>query len=96
MRQKIRWFLLVVGILMVVTISLQNRTPTQLNLLLFESTMPLTLLLLATSAASFIFGALTTVWMLRRPKGGHSKSGKASKTTAATPDKDSSNPLLGR
>lgn len=66
MLQKIRWFLLITGVLVVVIIALQNQTPTPLKLLFLNGTIPLTLLLLATSAASFVFGALTTVWMLKK------------------------------
>ncbi len=75
MLQKIRWFLLITGVLVVVIIALQNQQPTRLKWLLFEMDMPLTLLLLATSAASFVFGALTTVWMLKKktPAARHSK-----------------------
>ncbi len=65
MLQKIRWFLLIIGVLVVLTIALQNDQPVPLELLFFRRELPLTLLLLATSGASFVFGALTTVWMLR-------------------------------
>lgn len=66
MLQKIRWFLLMTGVLVVVIIALQNQQPTRLKLLMAEVDMPLTLLLLATSASSFVFGALMTAWMLKK------------------------------
>jgi uncharacterized integral membrane protein len=66
MLQKIRWFLLITGVSVAVIIALRNQTPTTLDLLFFNSTIPLTLLLLATGAANFVFGALTTVWMLKK------------------------------
>ncbi len=74
MLQKIRWFLLITGVLVVVIIALQNQTPTPLKLLFLNSTIPLTLLLLATSASSFVFGALTTVWMLKKKEPAKVKS----------------------
>ena len=82
MLQKIRWFLLLVGILVVVIIAVQNSRSVEIDLLFFRGTYPLTLLLLGTSAASFLFGALMTGWMLRsrgRPGGpakGKKKAGK--------------------
>jgi len=66
--QKIRWFLLLLGILLVVILAFQNNAPVELELLFFRGTYPLTLLLLATSAASFVFGSLMTFWMLRGKK----------------------------
>lgn len=65
MLQKIRWFFLLVGILLVVTIAFQNSHTVELDLLFFRGKYPLTLLLLGTSAASFVLGALMTGWMFR-------------------------------
>ena len=74
MLQKIRWFLLLVGILVVVIIAVQNSRSVEIDLLFFRGQYPLTLLLLGTSAASFAFGALMTAWMLRsRSKTGTAK-----------------------
>ncbi len=66
MLQKIRWFLLITGVLVAVIIALQNQQPTPLTLLFTEVDMPLAMLLLATSAASFVLGALTTALMLKK------------------------------
>ena len=65
MLQKIRWFLLLTGIVLVLIVAFQNSRRVELDLLFFRGEYPLTLLLLACSAASFLFGALTTAWMLR-------------------------------
>ncbi len=84
MLQKIRWFLLITGVLVVVIIALQNQTPTPLKLLFLNGTIPLTLLLLATSAASFVFGALTTVWMLKKREPAKKPEPQPTKTPPAT------------
>lgn len=65
MVQKIRWFFLLVGVLLIVIIAFQNSQSVKLNLLFFRGQYPLTLLLLGTSAASFVLGALMTGRMLR-------------------------------
>ncbi len=62
MLQKIRWTLLLVGVVVILIVSFQNSEPVELDLLLFQGEYPLTLLLLATSVASFVFGALTMAW----------------------------------
>lgn len=80
MLQKIRWFLLLVGVLLIVVIALQNSRSVELELLFFRGQYPLTLLLLGCSAASFVLGALTTGWMLRN----RSRSGGKQKKRPST------------
>jgi len=83
MLQKIRWFFLLGGITIVVIIAFQNSRSVELDLLFFKGEYPLTMLLLASSAASFVFGALTTGWMLRsRSKAAVAKANQASETQA--------------
>lgn len=84
MLHKIRWFFLLAGITLVVIIAFQNSRSVELDLLFFQGEYPLTMLLLATSAASFVFGALTTGWMLRsRSKAAAAKADQASAAKAA-------------
>lgn len=85
MLQKIRWFLLLLGVLVIVIVAFQNNRRVELDVLFFSGEYPLTLLLLATSAASFVFGGLMTAWMLRA-------RGKAGAKRARTPQKGSSTP----
>ncbi|MEM9588843.1 MAG: LapA family protein [Planctomycetota bacterium] len=84
MLQKIRWFLLLLGILIVVMVCLQNRDPVSLQLLFFEGEYPLTLMLLATSAASFVFGSLMTMWVMRAKKPAKHPPAKTKATPAAS------------
>ena len=87
MMKKIRWFLLLLGVLVVVIIAFQNSRTVQLEVLFFSGQYPLTLLLLGSSAASFVFGALMTGWMLR---GRGRKSSANPKTAASSPAKPQS------
>jgi uncharacterized integral membrane protein len=84
MLQKIRWFLLLVGVLLIVIIALQNSRSVELELLFFRGQYPLTLLLLGCSAASFVLGALTTGWMLRNRSRSGGKPKKRSSTGSST------------
>ncbi len=66
--QKIRWFFLVLAIVVVLVAAFQNNASTDLQLFFFKRSLPLSLLLLSATAIGFLIGALTTVWMLRRGK----------------------------
>ena len=96
MLQKIRWFLLLVGVSLIVILAFQNSRSVEFDLLFFGGEYPLTLLLLACSAASFVFGSLTTGWMLRsRSKSAAQKnsnrgSSPAKESAPSTPAKTSS------
>ena len=92
MLQKIRWFLVIVGVLVVVVIAIQNDQPVLLKLLFFQDTLPLTLLVLVTSAASFVLGALTTFWMLRSSARKTAPAVSATRKPSKTSDR---NPLTG-
>ena len=66
MMQRIRWFLLLTGIVVVLVLSLWNTENVTIKIPFFEDhELPLAMLLLATAASSFVFGALMTGWMLR-------------------------------
>ncbi len=83
MLQKIRWLLLLVGVSLIVIVAFQNSRSVELHVLFFSGQYPLTLLLLACSAASFVLGALTTGWMLRsrgrmKSKGDSTRPAKSS------------------
>ena len=67
--QKIRWFLLIVVIVLALVIVLQNNHDAEVHLLLHEQSLPLSVLLFSTTAIGFLFGALMTATMLRRSRG---------------------------
>lgn len=96
--QKIRWFFMIVGILLLLTLSIQNNELTEIKLLWLGSTLPLSVLLVLASAIGFLFGSLVTASMLRRRKKPDKQAEPAPKPTAPDPsaaktDTDRSNPL---
>jgi len=88
MMQKIRWFLLILIIALLLTAIWQNGDPTVIKLLNLEQEVPLSVLLISTIAIGFLFGALTTATMLRR--GRRSKSPAKAEKTAPPPATDES------
>lgn len=66
MIQKIRWLLIILGGIVLVTAMLQNSEPTTLKLFFFEKSLPTSILLLATSAVSFLVGGLVFHRAFRR------------------------------
>ncbi len=66
--QKIRWFFLILGILLALAMSLQNNELTAVRLLWMDGQFPLSVLLLIAMAVGFLFGALLTASMLRNRK----------------------------
>ena len=90
MLQKIRWFLLLFGIMVVVTIAFQNSGSVDVDLLIFQGAYPLTLLLLGCSAASFVLGALMTGWMFR----GRNRSAAAKKQPKASAETAKASPKI--
>jgi len=84
MLQKIRWFLFLFAILVVVVTAFQNHEPVDVKMLWLRGRYPLTLVLLATAAISFVAGALATFWRGRH----HSKpkdKGKSKHSRTADP-----------
>ena len=71
--QKIRWFFLILVIVLVLVVVLQNNQEAEIHLLLHEQTLPLSVLLLSTTAVGFLFGALMTASMLRGGRKGAAK-----------------------
>ena len=96
MMQRIRWFLLVLGIIVLLVLGLANQTSVPVKMpLIFEAELPLSMLLVATSGISFVFGALMTGWMLRGRKEKTEKAAPKPKAAdSTTPDATDKNPLL--
>ena len=63
--QKIRWFFLILAIVITLAAMLQNQQVTEVSLFWLKQTMPLSMLLLASVTIGFLFGSLTTASMLR-------------------------------
>lgn len=66
MLQKIRWLLVIVGVIVLLTAMIQNSAPLTLKLFFFETTLATSILLLATSSISFLVGGLFSYLMFRR------------------------------
>lgn len=79
--QKIRWFFLILVIVLALVIVLQNNHATEVHLLWYRPSLPLSVLLFCTTAIGFLFGALLTATMLRR----RAAAGKKGKSTASRP-----------
>ncbi len=70
MMQKIRWFLLLVGIILGLAVIFQNNNDTpELKVLFWTARVSLPLLLLTTTAIGFVLGSIMTYGMLRPRKG---------------------------
>ena len=67
MLQKIRWFFLLVAVTIVLLLLLWNASAVTVRFpFVAERQLPLSILLFATSAIGFVFGAIVTGTMLRR------------------------------
>ena len=64
--QKIRWAILLLGVVILLAAMIQNSANTTLKLFFYETQLPVSVLLLVTSATSFLIGAITTGRMLKR------------------------------
>ena len=80
--QKIRWFFLIVVIVLALVVVLQNNHTTDVHLLLHEQPLPLSVLLLSTTAIGFLFGALMTASMLH----GRGRTATEKKAKKADPE----------
>lgn len=80
--QKIRWFLLIIAILLALTLTLQNNEGVPVRLLWMDREMPLSIMLASTTAVGFLVGALTTALMLRRGKSQSPSKGSATAESA--------------
>lgn len=84
--QKIRWFLLILAIIVALAAALQNNDLVEVQLFFFSRSLPLSVILLSTTAVGFLAGALTTVLMLRRHKTSEkTKANRKSATPADSP-----------
>lgn len=83
--QKIRWLVVILGAIVLVTAMLQNSEPTTLKLFVFEKAVPTSILLLATSVVSFLVGGLVFHRAFRRRD--QAKPVKSPKPTNPEPGK---------
>ena len=79
--QKIRWTILLIGVVILLTAMIQNSETTTLKLFIYQTKLPVSVLLLATSAVSFLLGAITVGRML-------SRSARARLAPAKSPEKE--------
>lgn len=66
MIQKIRYFLFLLAVLVVIVVAFQNHHAVDIEVLTFRGQYPLTLLLLATAVISFTLGSIMTAWRSRK------------------------------
>ncbi|WP_442509859.1 lipopolysaccharide assembly protein LapA domain-containing protein [Novipirellula sp. SH528] len=85
MMQKIRWILLLLGIVIALVIAFQNNRNEEVNLLFFHGEVSLLLLILTAVGIGFVFGAMMTYGMLRSKKGKKADSKPAAKVVSAGP-----------
>ena len=85
MMQKIRWILLLLGIVIALVIAFQNNRNEEVNLLFFHGEVSLLLLILTAVGIGFVFGAMLTYGMLRPKKGKKANGKSAAKTVSAGP-----------
>lgn len=65
MKQKIRWIIVILGILLLITAIVQNSHTVVLKLLFWETSLPASILLLVTAVISFLIGifvARRVIW----------------------------------
>ncbi|OYP36810.1 lipopolysaccharide assembly protein LapA domain-containing protein [Rhodopirellula sp. MGV] len=73
---RIRWGLIISGILVLVVFSLANTAAVDVRMpLMFQISVPLAMLLALAGLIGFMVGALWTAWMLRRRSAQVSKKG---------------------
>lgn len=57
--QKIRWAILLIGVIVLLAAAVQNSENVSLKLFFYETQLPVSVLLLVTSTVSFLIGAFT-------------------------------------
>ncbi len=90
MMQKIRWGILILLVIVLLAVVLQNAAPVTLKLFWFETQLPTSTLLMVTSAASFLLGAVITHRMLRRQD---QRQAAKTKPVAVPPDESPASEL---
>lgn len=83
--QKIRWAILLLGVMVLLAAMIQNSENAPLQLFFYKTQLPISVLLLVTSAVSFLIGAITTGRMLKR-------SGKAKPAVRNEPPQPAEGP----
>lgn len=64
--QKIRWAILLIGVIVLLAAAVQNSENVLLKLFFYETQLPVSVLLLVTSTISFFLGAFTMGRLLRK------------------------------
>ena len=93
--QKIRWFFLIAATVVALVLALQNNGPVEIQLLFLQQSLPLSMLMLSSTAVGFLLGALMTASMLRKRKGKKAKSATSASTTPAASPSSENHPLTG-
>jgi uncharacterized integral membrane protein len=83
MLQKIRYFLFLTVVLLLIVVAFKNHDDVPINLLVFSGQYPLSLVLLATSVVSFLLGVVWTVWRGRKREKAKLRKTDASPQSAA-------------
>jgi uncharacterized integral membrane protein len=82
---RLRWFLIISGVLVLVVFSLANTASVPVGMpFVFHADVPLAMLLALSALIGFMIGSLWTVWMLRR-KSPPSAKGDTSKAPPKSP-----------
>lgn len=83
MMQRIRWFLLLSGIIVLLVVALANQKLAPVKIPFFyEGELNVSTLLLCSSTIGFLCGSLMTAWMLR----GHRKKKQAAENASPAPE----------
>lgn len=82
MLQKIRYFLFLLTVLLVIVVAFQNHDPVSIKLLAFQGEYPLTLLLLSTAVISFVLGSIVTAWRARKREKAKLRQQQASRSAS--------------
>lgn len=88
MMQKIRWAILILGIIVLMTAMIQNSDPVPLKFLAYTADLPTSVLLLVVSVVSFLFGAATSARILRRREAAKKLANSPAKSPTATTSPD--------
>ncbi|MFU7558373.1 lipopolysaccharide assembly protein LapA domain-containing protein [Stieleria sp. JC731] len=88
---RIRWGLIISGVLVLVIFSLANTASVDVRMpLLFQVSVPLAMLLALAGLIGFMVGALWTAWMLRRRSAQISKQATSKQASKTNPQ-----PMVG-
>jgi uncharacterized integral membrane protein len=87
--QKIRWTILLTGVVVLLAAAVQNSENVLLKLFFYETQLPVSVLLLVTSTVSFLIGAFTMGRLIRQRTKGKPlpAAAKAEEKPAIAPNK---------